>query len=358
MTALVVGVGAVDRGDDGVGVAVVEDLRRRALPGVDLCVATSPTRLLDVWTGHSPVVVVDAAATGTRPAGTVTLVDVGARPLPGHGGPAGTHGFGVADTVELARALDRLPDRLVLVTVEATRFDQGSPPSPAVAAAVPAAADAAVQALFPEDQTRPGRVELLGVGAMNSPRYRPAGLAVHAGGRCLLIDGGDPRGLPEHVDAWLVCDDRSELMPRIRRLARRYSLEPVVTAQIVGDVVVTPLPVRHTSHPTFGYLLVAGARRAAWAPEFWRYPEWATDLDLLFAEAAGWSRPIRFRGGVGGHACVLDVSRAARESGVRRLVFAHIGRPTIAALDAGREVEFGEFGSDGQAFNLDLDPPA
>ena len=31
---------------------------------------------------------------------------------------------------------------------------------------------------------------------------------------------------------------------------------------------------------------------------------------------------------------------------VRRLVFAHIGRPTIAALDAGQVPPFGEFGAD------------
>ncbi len=354
MTALAVGLGSPDRGDDAVGPAVVEQLGRRRLPGVRLTVTPSPSRLLDLWVGCSPVVIVDAVLTGRRPAGSVDVRDLRARPLPLRAGPGGTHGLGLADVVELARTLGRLPDRLVLVTVEATDFAPGAPPSPAVAAAIPAAADAAVRALCPEvGETRATRVELLGVGAMNSPRYRPAGLAVHAGGRCLLIDGGDPQGLPERVDAWLVCDDRAELIPRIRRLARGYALEPVVTAQIVGDIVVTPLPVRHTSHPTFGYLLVAGARRVAWAPEFWRYPEWATDLDLLFAEAAGWSRPIRFRGGVGGHACVLDVSRQARESGVRRLVFAHIGRPTIAALDAGRQVGFGEFGSDGQAFTLD-----
>jgi len=36
----------------------------------------------------------------------------------------------------------------------------------------------------------------------------------------------------------------------------------------------------------------------------------------------------------------------------RRLVFAHIGRPTIAALDAGRIAPFGEFGADGAAYTL------
>ena len=69
-------------------------------------------------------------------------------------------------------------------------------------------------------------------------------------------------------------------------------------------------------------------------------------MDLLFADAAGWSRPIRFAGGVGGHAPALDVASQAQKLGVRRLIFAHIGKPTIRAIDQGAEVPFGEFGSD------------
>jgi hypothetical protein len=73
----------------------------------------------------------------------------------------------------------------------------------------------------------------------------------------LLIDGGNPDQVPDRLDAWLVCDDRAELMPQIRRLARRRGLEPAVADDcVLGDVVVTPMPVEHTSHPTSGYLLV------------------------------------------------------------------------------------------------------
>lgn len=50
---------------------------------------------------------------------------------------------------------------------------------------------------------------------------------------------------------------------------------------------------------------------------------------------AGWKRPILFRGGVGGHACVSQVARDARKYKVKRLLFAHIGRHTIRAIDAG-----------------------
>jgi hypothetical protein len=70
----------------------------------------------------------------------------------------------------------------------------------------------------------------------------------------------------------------------------------------------------------------------------------------MFADAAGWSRPIRFARGVGGHAALLDVAREAHEAGVRRLVFAHIGRPTLRALDRGERPPFGEIGEVGQTY--------
>jgi len=49
-------------------------------------------------------------------------------------------------------------------------------------------------------------------------------------------------------------------------------------------------------------------------------------LDLMFADAAGWRR------GAGGHAAALGTIEHARQQRVRRLVPAHIGRPTIRGL--------------------------
>jgi hypothetical protein len=87
-----------------------------------------------------------------------------------------------------------------------------------------------------------------------------------------------------------------------------------------------------------------------WAPEFLVFPTWARGADLMFADAAGWKRAILFAGGVGGHAAALDVAHHARRRHVRRLVFAHIGRPTIWAIDEGQRPPFGEFGSDGARY--------
>jgi len=72
MTDLVVGIGSPIRGDDGVGLRVVERLRRRGLPAgvaaVDL--GTGGLALLDVLAGHDRLVIVDAIISGAPP-GTV-----------------------------------------------------------------------------------------------------------------------------------------------------------------------------------------------------------------------------------------------------------------------------------------------
>ncbi|HEX6422010.1 MAG TPA: MBL fold metallo-hydrolase [Acidimicrobiales bacterium] len=191
---------------------------------------------------------------------------------------------------------------------------------------------------------------LTGVGAMASPRYAPAGLLVVCGGRRVAIDGGPGAEPAGRLDAWLVTDDRSELRAALRRLAAERGLEPIVGPWRSGGLGIEPRPVVHTSHPTYGYLVESAAGRVAWAPEFWTFPGWAAGVDLMFAEAAGWDRPIRFAGGVGGHAPVSRVAADAQRAGVRRLVLAHIGRPTIRAVDAGALPPYGELGEEGRRY--------
>jgi hypothetical protein len=196
------------------------------------------------------------------------------------------------------------------------------------------------------------RLTTLGVGAMSSPRYAPAGLLVADRSVRIAIDGG-PGAVPNgRLDGWLVTDERGELIRDVRKLAEGKGLVPRV-GDFHGDGLrVTAHPVTHTNHPTFGYSIEAGGRRAVWAPEFSEFPHWAEQADLMFAEAASWNRPIRFRGGVGGHLDVLAVAEEARRRGVHRLVFAHIGRSTIRALARGDRAPFGEFASDGGVFVL------
>lgn len=194
------------------------------------------------------------------------------------------------------------------------------------------------------------RCTLLGVGAMNSPRYAPAGLLVTRRSRRIALDGGPGAEPPADLDAWLLTDASAELAKPIRDLAAQRGLEPIVGDYHAGSLWARPHEVAHTSHPTYGYLLEEDGRRVVWAPEFWTFPGWADGADLMFADAAGWNRPIRFRGGVGGHASVLETADQARRRGVRRLVFAHIGRPSIRAQDQGLQPPYGSWGEQGRTY--------
>jgi hydrogenase maturation protease len=145
VTALVIGVGHPDRGDDAVGLLVAAQVRRAA-PDCEIVEVQSPTQLMDLWDGHDVVVVTDAVRTG-RDAGAVTLLDASQRALPAQPGAGGSHGLGIAESVELARALGRLPARVLVVGVEAVSTGPGAAPAPVVVAAVPAASRAVLALL-------------------------------------------------------------------------------------------------------------------------------------------------------------------------------------------------------------------
>jgi hydrogenase maturation protease len=69
--------------------------------------------------------------------GTVHRFEVAERPLPaGLRSSTSTHAVGIGEAIELARALGRLPSRLVVYAVEGQCFEAGATLSGAVAAAV------------------------------------------------------------------------------------------------------------------------------------------------------------------------------------------------------------------------------
>jgi hydrogenase maturation protease len=71
-------------------------------------------------------------------AGHITWWDAEEAPIRMDSFRRSTHALGVAEAIELARALNRLPSRLRIYGIEGRRFDPGAVPSPEVAAAVEA----------------------------------------------------------------------------------------------------------------------------------------------------------------------------------------------------------------------------
>lgn len=127
------------RGDDAVGLLVGDRLRESGIE-VQEC-EDEPTRLLDSWAELDLLVLVDATRSGSQP-GTVRRVDASAEALTGDVGLTSSHAFGVAETIELARALDCLPPRVVVYGVEGECFAATTDVTPAVRTAVDAVAAA------------------------------------------------------------------------------------------------------------------------------------------------------------------------------------------------------------------------
>ena len=149
---LVIGVGNLHRGDDAVGLLVARRVRQRAPEGVRVLEHTGEgAALMEAWKGAGQVVLIDAVSSGGKP-GAIIRVDcrrVDCRDWKGGSDPGlvSSHGFGVAQAIQLAAVLGRLPPRMVLYGVEAGGFDPGAEPSPQVAGAVEQVADLVLKEL-------------------------------------------------------------------------------------------------------------------------------------------------------------------------------------------------------------------
>jgi hydrogenase maturation protease len=124
---LVIGIGNDFRGDDGVGRFVVRKLRDLNLPGVAVLEAEGdPLKFLEKWQGAHTVVLVDAVSSGAAP-GTVFYFEAVEAPLPQELlSPCSTHALGLGAAIELARALGKLPPRLIVYGIEGKNFQAAS----------------------------------------------------------------------------------------------------------------------------------------------------------------------------------------------------------------------------------------
>jgi len=126
---LVIGVGNHLRGDDAAGLVAA-----RRLGGIELEGDTST--LVDLLADAPSAIVIDAVRSGASP-GTVHRYDVGRTPLPtALSSSSSSHLVSVAEAIELARVLGRLPEMTTVLGIEGERFELGAVISSRVAAAI------------------------------------------------------------------------------------------------------------------------------------------------------------------------------------------------------------------------------
>lgn len=137
-TLLVLGLGNVLCGDDGLGVAVVEELLRRYEPGPGLRILDGGTlglALLAHIRDCEDLILVDAIR-AEGPVGSFVRLS-GEEVAPAARERLSVHQIGVADLLDGLRLLDAYPRRLVLLGLVPETLELGLDPSPAVTAQLP-----------------------------------------------------------------------------------------------------------------------------------------------------------------------------------------------------------------------------
>ena len=128
---LIIGIGDPQRGDDGVGHAVIRRLETQSLPGMEFQRHWGEgTALMESWKGWERVILVDAMVSSGTP-GTLRWFEGEVLPQPGLF-PYSTHRFGVAEALRLAAVLGELPGSWALLGIEGKNYRAGSGLSPEV----------------------------------------------------------------------------------------------------------------------------------------------------------------------------------------------------------------------------------
>jgi len=122
---LLIGIGNAYRGDDGVGLRIAQDIKKKSPDYVNVIEQSGEgISLMDSWKDADTVILIDAVHSGAQP-GTIHRFDVHTQTIPAKFFHYSTHAFGVAEAIELARALKQLPKNLIVHGIEGKCFEAG-----------------------------------------------------------------------------------------------------------------------------------------------------------------------------------------------------------------------------------------
>ncbi len=119
---LIVGIGNPFRTDDGVGPWVAQALKAKGF-NAEVHEADG-TGLITYFERYDDIIMVDATKSG-KPPGSLLHLNATQAPLPINVFQCSTHRIGLAEAVEIARALGMLPPRLRIYGIEGASFAAG-----------------------------------------------------------------------------------------------------------------------------------------------------------------------------------------------------------------------------------------
>ncbi|BBZ33000.1 hydrogenase maturation protease [Mycolicibacterium confluentis] len=139
---VVIGLGNAYRRDDGVGLAVADEVARTAPPDVGVHAGVrDSSQLLDLWVGAEAAILVDATVGPLGEPGRIRRITPDAVATTR---TTSSHGLDVAAALALGETLRRNPSRVVLYTVDVADCGYGIGLTSDVAATVPAVAAAVI----------------------------------------------------------------------------------------------------------------------------------------------------------------------------------------------------------------------
>ncbi len=143
---LILGLGNLLQGDDGVGCRVAQELEHRKLPdNVEVIDGGTPgAGLVNLLEGRKRVIIIDAAEMGLPP-GKFKRFEPQDVILTGSAQRFSLHRSGVADALALARELKLVLPEVVIFGVQPAFVDWSDGSSPAVQDAMPQIVDAVLQ---------------------------------------------------------------------------------------------------------------------------------------------------------------------------------------------------------------------
>jgi hydrogenase maturation protease len=94
-----------------------------------------PAGLMEAWQGFEHVILVDAVFSGDD-AGTIHYFDLSEEKLPASFAKPTSHAVGVAEAVEFARVLGKLPPKIEFYGIEGKDYDSGEKLTPIVRSAM------------------------------------------------------------------------------------------------------------------------------------------------------------------------------------------------------------------------------
>jgi hydrogenase maturation protease len=121
---LVAGIGSMCRCDDAIGLIIVRKLAPRISASVEILeIAGEGSALMELWRGRRTVIVIGAISSDAR-TGTIYRFNATEDEIPA-GLFVPPDAFGLGEAIELGRALDELPPRLLVYGVRGKNFGHG-----------------------------------------------------------------------------------------------------------------------------------------------------------------------------------------------------------------------------------------